>query len=99
MIDLLTSLAIGREAAARSLKIGMAFQNPTMLPWLTIERNVMLPLKIVPPYRSQFQPERKGAFRDRVHALLDKVGLNGSPVTIRGNFRAACCSAPASAGR
>jgi NitT/TauT family transport system ATP-binding protein len=67
----------GREAAARSLKIGMAFQNPTMLPWLTIERNVMLPLKIVPPYRSQFQRERKGAFRDRVQALLDKVGLDG----------------------
>ena len=37
----------GREAAAKALRIGMAFQNPTLLHWLTIERNVMLPLKIV----------------------------------------------------
>src|SRR5882672_9930799 len=37
----------GREVAARALRVGMAFQNPTMLPWMTIERNIMLPLKIV----------------------------------------------------
>ena len=36
----------GREVAAKALRIGMAFQNPTMLPWLTIEQNVMLPLKL-----------------------------------------------------
>ncbi len=45
----------GREVAAKALRIGMAFQNPTMLPWLTIEQNIMLPLKIVEPYRSQFR--------------------------------------------
>src|ERR1700682_3538930 len=39
----------GREVAARALRVGMAFQNPTMLPWMTIERNIMLPLKIVEP--------------------------------------------------
>ena len=39
----------GREVAARALRVGMAFQNPTLLPWLTIEQNVMLPLKIVRP--------------------------------------------------
>ena len=65
----------GREASARALRIGMAFQNPTLLPWLTIERNVMLPLKIVPPFRDDFRRERKRGFRDRVHALLAKVGL------------------------
>ncbi|WP_018260134.1 ABC transporter ATP-binding protein [Methylobacterium sp. WSM2598] len=65
----------GREASAKALRIGMAFQNPTMLPWLTIERNVMLPLRIVAPYRSEFRAKRRGAFRDRVHALLDQVGL------------------------
>ena len=65
----------GREAAAKELRIGMAFQNPTMLPWLTIEKNVMLPLKIVEPFKRTFHQDRKGAYRDRVHALLEQVGL------------------------
>lgn len=67
----------GREARAKELRIGMAFQNPTMLPWLTIEQNVMMPLKIVPPFKRSFRQDRKGAFRDRVHALLAQVGLEG----------------------
>jgi NitT/TauT family transport system ATP-binding protein len=65
----------GRDAAAKEMRIGMAFQNPTMLPWLTIEKNVMLPLKIVEPFKRSFQRDRKGAYRDRVHALLAQVGL------------------------
>ncbi len=67
----------GREVAARALRIGMAFQNPTMLPWMTIEQNVMLPLKIVEPYRSDYRRQRRGAFRDKAYALLDQVGLKG----------------------
>ncbi len=67
----------GREAKVKALRIGMAFQNPTMLPWLTIEQNVMMPLKIVPPFKHSFRQDRKGAFRDRVHALLAQVGLAG----------------------
>jgi NitT/TauT family transport system ATP-binding protein len=67
----------GREVAARALRVGMAFQNPTMLPWMTIERNIMLPLKIVEPYRSQFRKLRKTAFRDKANALLEQVGLKG----------------------
>lgn len=67
----------GREVAAKALRIGMAFQNPTLLPWLTIEKNVMLPLKIVEPFRSEFSQKRNTEFRDRVHALLDEVGLAG----------------------
>jgi NitT/TauT family transport system ATP-binding protein len=67
----------GRPAAARELRIGMAFQNPTMLPWLTIEQNVMMPLKIVAPYKKTFRADKSGAFRDRVHALLASVGLDG----------------------
>lgn len=39
----------GREVGAQRIGIGMAFQNPTMLPWLSIRDNVMLPLKIVEP--------------------------------------------------
>ena len=67
----------GREVAARALRVGMAFQNPTMLPWLTIERNIMLPLKIVEPFRSRYRQEKNGAFRDKAHALLAQVGLKG----------------------
>jgi NitT/TauT family transport system ATP-binding protein len=72
-----TVIVGGREVAAKALRIGMAFQNPTMLPWLTIERNIMLPLKIVEPYRSQYASKRKGEFRDKAHALLAEVGLKG----------------------
>ncbi|WP_131855033.1 ABC transporter ATP-binding protein [Bosea sp. BK604] len=67
----------GREVAAKALRLGMAFQNPTMLPWLTIEQNVMLPLKIVEPFRSHFRKEKRGSFRDKAHALLAQVGLQG----------------------
>lgn len=67
----------GREVAAKALRIGMAFQNPTMLPWMTIEKNIMLPLKIVEPFRSQYRAKRKTEFRDKAYALLEQVGLAG----------------------
>ena len=67
----------GREVAAKALRIGMAFQNPTMLPWMTIEQNIMLPLKIVEPFRSQFRKLKRTTFRDKAHALLEQVGLKG----------------------
>ena len=41
----------GREVGAEPVRVGMAFQNPTMLPWLSVRDNVMMPLKIVPPFR------------------------------------------------
>jgi len=44
----------GREVGAENARIGMAFQNPTLLPWLNIRDNVMMPLKIVPPYKQEF---------------------------------------------
>lgn len=65
----------GKEAKGKELRIGMAFQNPTMLPWLTIEQNIMMPLKIVEPFKQTYRQDKKGAFRDRVHALLAQVGL------------------------
>ena len=67
----------GREVAAKAVRVGIAFQNPTMLPWLSIEKNVMLPLKIVEPFRSQFRKERNCTFRDKAHGLLKQVGLAG----------------------
>jgi len=67
----------GREIGAQRIGIGMAFQNPTMLPWLSIRQNVMLPLKIVEPYSSTYRIHKNTLFRDRVEALLEKVGLGG----------------------
>ncbi len=58
-------------------RIGLAFQNPTMLPWLSIRENVMIPLKIVEPFRSEYRKKRRGEFADRAQALLDQVGLAG----------------------
>lgn len=67
----------GREVGARPIRIGMAYQNPTLLPWMNIRDNVMLPLKIVPPFRHEFRSKRTTEFRDRVEALLKQVGLGG----------------------
>lgn len=67
----------GREVGVEAMRVGMAFQNPTLLPWLTIRDNVMLPLKIVPPFRKDYRSERRGKFRDRAETLLTRVGLAG----------------------
>ena len=56
--------------------VGMAFQAPTLLPWRTTLDNVLLPLEIVEPYRSQFRSQRE-AFAQRAKQLLATVGLDG----------------------
>ena len=65
----------GHVLGAEAVRVGMAFQNPTMLPWLTVRDNIMMPLKIVRPFREQYRSKRKGEFRDRAEALLKEVGL------------------------
>ncbi|OVZ59055.1 nitrate ABC transporter ATP-binding protein [Pigmentiphaga sp. NML080357] len=77
----------GREAGAKGggpadphtprVRIGLAFQNPTMLPWLTIRENVMIPLKIVQPFRADYARKKRGEFAERAEALLEQVGLKG----------------------
>ncbi len=67
----------GREIGATPVRIGMAFQNPTLLPWLNIRDNVMMPLKIVPPFKQEFSKKRKTEYRDLVEASLARVGLAG----------------------
>jgi NitT/TauT family transport system ATP-binding protein len=55
---------------------GMAFQHANLLPWRKVIDNVLLPLEIVDPYRSQFRSQ-KVAFRAKAEQLLATVGLAG----------------------
>lgn len=65
----------GREAGAEQVRIGMAYQSASLLPWMSVRKNVMLPLKIVPPFRYHYRAKHKTEYRDRVDALLEQVGL------------------------
>ena len=56
--------------------VGMAFQAPTLLPWRTTLDNVLLPLEIVEPFRSNFK-RKKAEYVARALALLKTVGLEG----------------------
>ena len=56
--------------------VGMAFQNPALLPWRTTLQNLLLPLEVVQPHRQRIRRERR-RYIDRAKALLEKVGLSG----------------------
>ncbi|WP_428924868.1 ABC transporter ATP-binding protein [Marinibacterium sp. SX1] len=68
-------LFAGRELGAEPVRVGMAFQSASLLPWMTIRENVMLPLKIVPPFKASYRARKDGEYRDRADALLERVGL------------------------
>ena len=65
--------------------VGMAFQNPVLLEWRSILKNVMLPLEIVPNDLSEVDKE------DRAKSLLHLVGLEGfeekKPSELSGGMR------------
>ncbi|MBC7779156.1 MAG: ABC transporter ATP-binding protein [Proteobacteria bacterium] len=70
-------VTVGGKAVTGPLGfVGMAFQNPTPLPWYSVLDNVMLPLRIVEPYRSSFRAKRD-EYVAKAEALLEVVGLKG----------------------
>ena len=64
----------GRPVTGPLRSVGMAFQNSNLLPWRTALENVLLPLEIVQPYRSDFS---KRKYAPKATDLLDSVGLAG----------------------
>ena len=61
----------GEQVRSPRSTVGMAFQNPVLLEWRTILKNVLLPLEIVPTKLSSRERE------ERARRLLALVGLEG----------------------
>ncbi len=61
----------GEKVVSPRSTVGMAFQNPVLLEWRSILKNVMLPLEIVPNKLSVKEQE------ERARYLLALVGLEG----------------------
>jgi NitT/TauT family transport system ATP-binding protein len=57
----------GGAAASTAHEIGFVFQEPTLMPWTTVVRNVDLPLRLAGASATEAAP--------RVAAALDRVGL------------------------
>jgi NitT/TauT family transport system ATP-binding protein len=71
-----TVVVDGRRVAEPVKLAGMAFQNPTMLPWRTTLQNLLLPLEIVQPHRSRIR-RHKAEYVAKAESLLAQVGLKG----------------------
>ena len=56
--------------------VGMAFQNPTMMPWRTVMDNILLPLEVVREHRGTFRKKRS-EHEAEAERLLEIVGLTG----------------------
>ncbi len=70
-------ILVDNQPVTGPLKIsGMAFQASSLLPWRTTLDNVLLPLEIVEPYRSNFK-QKKPEYAERARKLLATVGLAG----------------------
>lgn len=75
----------GEQVRSPRATVGMAFQNPVLLEWRSILRNILLPLEIVPTKLSRKAQE------DRARYLLSLVGLDGfedkKPSELSGGMR------------
>jgi NitT/TauT family transport system ATP-binding protein len=68
-------VVVAGQKVTRPIKgVGMAFQNPTLMPWRTTLDNVLLPMEIVQPHKRRFRRHR-AEYVARAMALLKTVGL------------------------
>lgn len=56
--------------------VGMAFQNPILLPWRKVMDNVLLPMEVVAPHKERFRRHR-AEYVAQARELLASVGLSG----------------------
>jgi ABC-type nitrate/sulfonate/bicarbonate transport system ATPase subunit len=69
-VDMEGEIVLDAEHASRRPKTGFMFQEPRLMPWLTVQQNIELVLR---PYASHRNAEKDNA---RLHYLLDLVGLS-----------------------
>jgi len=73
----------GAPQIGSSEKIGIVFQDPTLLPWRTVLENVLLPIQVL-----KLDPN---TYRPRAMALIETVGLtefeNRYPHELSGGMR------------
>jgi NitT/TauT family transport system ATP-binding protein len=80
MVSGLNPAAIGEiryqgDAITQPLKnVGIAFQNPVLLPWRNTLDNVMLPLEIAQPYKREFA-QKRSEYISMAQDLLTTVRL------------------------
>jgi NitT/TauT family transport system ATP-binding protein len=63
-----------RKVTAPIKGVGMAFQNPTLMPWRSTIDNILLPMEVVEPHKRRFRSNR-AEYVERAMKLLRTVGL------------------------